>query len=239
MTVAAETFGKASPGYSKLGDVVLSRLVERHEGAQEFGERSGHGDVVVRGTRRDRGLLRVEAREAEKHGPRREQNSVKRLPQTTIKADLVGQKVHVFDLIIEAGAHPGAHGHLGLGKLDFEHQVELRRQHLLAVEHADQVGSHEHVALLPGLHGQGPAAGVHGEPLPLAPLPPLVVFQQAVHEGRTAVVADVLDALAVRGVGGAAEHVAGAVQVPEGEGQLHRLAVEEVHSGGQGDAADP
>ena len=38
-------------GVLEVGDVVLSGLVERHEGAQEFGERSGHGDVVVRGTR--------------------------------------------------------------------------------------------------------------------------------------------------------------------------------------------
>ena len=49
-----------------------------------------------------------------------------------------------------------------------------------------------------------------------------------------------LDALdEARRVGGAAEHVAGAVQVPEGEGQLHRLAVEEIHPGGQRNAADP
>ena len=101
----------------------------------------------------------------------------------------------------------------------------------------------------PGCTGRAQPPASTGRALPLAPLPPLVVFQQAVHEGRTAVVADVLDALAVgkeldaldeaRRVGGAAEHVAGAVQVPEGEGQLHRLAVEEIHSGGQRNAADP
>ena len=126
--------------------MVLSGLVERHEGAQEFGERSGHGDVVVRGTRRDRGLLHVEARKAENQRSVGQKYALEALPEGTIKGHLIGQKVHVFDLIIEAGPHPG------LGKLDFEHQVELR-QHLAAVEHTDQVGSHEHVALLPGLHG--------------------------------------------------------------------------------------
>ena len=151
--MAAETFGKASPGYSKLETWFLSGLVERHEGAQEFGERSGHGDVVVRGARRDRGLLDVEARKAENQRSVGQKYALEALPEGTIKGHLIGQKVDVFDLIIEAGAHPGAHGHLGLGKLDFEHQVELRRQHLAAVEHTDQVGSHEHVALLPGLHG--------------------------------------------------------------------------------------
>ena len=81
-------------GVLEVGDVVLSGLVERHEGAQEFGERSGHGDVVVRGTRRDRGLLHVEARKAENQRSVGQKYALEALPEGTIKGHLIGQKVH-------------------------------------------------------------------------------------------------------------------------------------------------
>ena len=68
-------------------------------------------------------------------------------------------------------------------------------------------------------------------------------------KARTAVVADVLDALAVgkeldaldeaRRVGGAAEHVAGAVRVAEGKRELNGLGIDEIASRRQRNAADP
>ena len=104
----------------EVGDVVFSRLVEGHESAQELRESARHRDVVARGARRDQGLLHVQAREAEDQGPVREQNSLEGLPQRAVQGDLVGQKVHIFDLVRQAGAHAGAHGHRGLGKLDLQ-----------------------------------------------------------------------------------------------------------------------
>ena len=62
-------------GFSRIlavGDVVFSRFVESHEGAQELRKRPRNGDVVARGARRDRGLLHVEARKAENQGPGRQ-----------------------------------------------------------------------------------------------------------------------------------------------------------------------
>ena len=241
--------GEGFAGIFKVGDVVFSRLVERHEGAQELRESPRNGDVVARGSRRDRGLLHVQAREAEDQGPVRQEYALEGLPKRAVQGDLVGQKVHVFDLIGEARAHAGTHGHGGLGKLDLQDQVELRRQHLAATEHADEVRRHEHVALLPGLHRQRPAAGIHRQPLPQAPLPPLLVFQQAVHEGRTAVVADIFHALPVgeelnsfnetARIGRAAQHVAGAVRVAEGKRQLYGLWIDEIDARGDRNAAHP
>ena len=63
--------------------------------------------------------------------------------------------------------------------------------------------------------------------------PPIFVLQKAVHEARPPVVVHVFDPLPVgeeldaldeaAGVRRAAEHVGGAVRVPEGEGELHAL----------------
>ena len=61
--------GEGFTGIFKVGDVVLSRLVEGHESTQELRERPRNGDVVIRGARRNRGLLDMQAREAEDQGP--------------------------------------------------------------------------------------------------------------------------------------------------------------------------
>ena len=170
--------GEGFAGILEVGHVVLSRFVEGHEGAQELRESAGHRDVVARGSRRDRGLLHVQAREAEDQGPVRQEYALEGLPQRTVQGDLVGQKVHVFDLVRQARAHAGAHGHGGLGKLDLQDQVQLGREHLAAVEHSDQMRRHEHVALLSGLHRQRSAAGIHRQALPLTALSPLVRLQK-------------------------------------------------------------
>ena len=86
--------------------------------------------------------------------------------------DLVGQQVHILYLVRQARAHAGAHGHLGVGEFDLQDQIELRREHLAGVEHADEVRIHQHVPLLPRLHRQGPAPGVHRQALPVEFLPP-------------------------------------------------------------------
>ena len=120
----------------------------------------------------------MEAREAEDQTAVREQDALEGLPQGAVQGDLVGQKPHVFDLVGQTRAHAGAHGVLGVGKLDFDDQVELRREHLARREHAEKVGVHQHVALLPGLHRLRPAAGVHGQALPVEFLPPRFRLQQ-------------------------------------------------------------
>ena len=57
--------GEGFAGIFEVGHVVFSRLVERHESPEHLRESPRNGDVVARGARRDRGLLHVEAREAE------------------------------------------------------------------------------------------------------------------------------------------------------------------------------
>ena len=115
----------------------------------------------------------MEAREAENQRPVREQDALEGLPKSAVQGHLVGQEAHVLDLVGQARPHAGTHGVLGVGKLDFDDQVELRRQHLARREHAEKVGVHQHIALLPGLHRLR-----HGQALPVELLPPRLRFQQ-------------------------------------------------------------
>ena len=236
-------------GIFEVGHVVFSRLVERHKSPEHLRESPRNGDVVARGARRDRGLLHVEAGEAEDQGPVRQEYALEGLPQRAVQGDLVGQKVHIFDLVqptetiglVDGAALGGpAGGRRWLGPAGAA-GAEAGR--------ADVSAPHRHVQFWedapaaaqfgPGDRIRRPRDG-HARRRGLEPV---------VHEATPSVVADVFHALAVgeelnsfnetAGVRRAAEHVAGAVRVAEGKRELNGLGIHEVGSRGDGDATYP
>ena len=93
------------------------------------------------------------------------------------------------------------------------------------------------------------AAGVLPEALEAPLVVPFLRLQQGVQEAAPPVLADVIRALAVgvqlhpldeaAGLQGAGEQVAGGVVVPDPEGDLDALRVDEIHAAGQRDARHP
>ena len=108
---------------------------------------------MLRHAVRDAGLLRVHCGVAEHQGPYWEEHAVEGLHQRRVQDDLGGQNSDVLDL--EVGAQRGPHrvrpGVLGpqrsrgVRKLNFYHQVQLRRQHLPAAQDAHHGGAQQHV----------------------------------------------------------------------------------------------
>ena len=134
----------------------------------------------------------------------------------------------------------------GVRKLNFYHQVQLRRQHLPAAQDAHHGGAQQHVRV----HRVGDARVVHFvETLHGLVAVVLSALQQVVHGHGAAVVVDVVAALAVGedldaldeagGVGRGRGQRVGAVRVPDAEGDLDGLGVDEGRAAGQRDAADP
>ena len=134
----------------------------------------------------------------------------------------------------------------GVRKLDFYHQVQLRRQHLPAAQDAHHGGAQQHVRVAALVHRAGDARVVHFVDLVAVVLSAL---QQVVHGHGAAVVVDVVAALAVGedldaldeagGVGRGRGQRVGAARVPDAEGDLDGLGVDEGRAAGQRDAADP
>ena len=138
----------------------------------------------------------------------------------------------------------------GVRKLNFYHQVQLRRQHLPAAQDADHGGAQQHVRVAALVHRAGDARVVHFvETLHGLVAVVLSALQQVMHGHGAAVVVDVVAALAVGkdldaldeagGVGRGWGQRVGAVRVPDAEGDLDGLGVDEGRAAGQRDAADP
>ena len=138
----------------------------------------------------------------------------------------------------------------GVRKLNFYHQVQLRRQHLPAAQDAHHGGAQQHVRVAALVHRTGDARVVHFvEALHGLVAVILSALQQVMHGHGAAVVVDVVAALAVGedldaldeagGVGRGRGQRVGAVRVPDAEGDLDGLGVDEGRAAGQRDAADP
>ena len=138
----------------------------------------------------------------------------------------------------------------GVRKLNFYHQVQLRRQHLPAAQDAHHGGAQQHVRVAALLHRTGDARVVHFvETLHGLVAVVLPALQQVMHGHGAPVVVDVVAALAVGedldaldeagGVGRGRGQWVGAVRVPDAEGDLDGLGVDEGRVAGQRDAADP
>ena len=138
----------------------------------------------------------------------------------------------------------------GVRKLNFYHQVQLRRQHLPAAQDAHHGGAQQHVRVAALVHRAGDARVVHFvETLHGLVAVVLPALQQIVHGHGAPVVVDVVAALAVGedldaldeagGVGRGRGQRVGAVRVPDAEGDLDGLGVDEGRAAGQRDAADP
>ena len=126
----------------------------------------------------------------------------------------------------------------GVRKLDFYHQVQLRRQHLPAAQDAHHGGAQQHVRVAALVHRAGDARVVHFvETLHGLVAVVLSALQQVVHGHGAPVVVDVVAALAVGedldaldeagGVGRGRGQRVGAVRVPDAEGDLDGLGVDE------------
>ena len=134
-------------------------------------------------------------------------------------------------------------------KLNFYHQVQLRRQHLPAAQDARHGGAQQHVRVAALVHRTGNAQVVHFvETLHGLVAVVLSALQQVMHGHGAAVVVDVVAALAVGedldaldeagGVGRGWGQRVGGVRVPDAEGDLDGLG-NEGRAAGQRDAADP
>ena len=128
-----------------------------------------------------------------------------------------------------------------------DHQVQLRRQHLPAAQDAHHGGAQQHVRVAALVHCAGDARVVHFvETLHGLVAVVLSALQQVMRGHGAAVVVDVVAALAVGealdeagGVGRGRGQRVGAVRVPDAEGDLDGLGVDEGRAAGQRDAADP
>ena len=195
------------------------------------------------------GDLGVHGRVGEDQGTARKQHLVEGLHQGAVQCHLGGQHPDALDAEI-AGAAGRAERVPGLRELYLQDQVQLRGQHLPALEEPDEGRAHEDVPVLAGGDGLRVAARVLPEALE-APLMivPFLWLQEGVQEAAPPVLADVIRPLAIRvelhpldeaaGLQGAGEQVAGGVVVPDPEGNLHTFGINEIHTAGQRDARHP
>ena len=89
----------------------------------------------------------MHGRVGEHEAPAAEKDLLIGLVERTIKGDLTGQNSYIFDAVIR-GAAAGAQGVRGLGELQLEDQVQLGRQELPGLKHADECGRHEDVLVV-------------------------------------------------------------------------------------------
>ena len=155
-----------------LPEVGVVDVPEGHEGAQELGEGPRHGDVVGGRAGGDAGDLRVHGRVGEDQAPAAEQDLLVGLVEGAVQGHLARQHADVFDRVVR-GAAAGAQGVRGLGELQLQHQVQLGRQELPGLKHADERGRHEHVLVALRGHGRRHEPGElpeAGDALVLVPL---------------------------------------------------------------------
>ena len=218
--------GHVLPGWPASDRGARVVVPKSHKRSHEFCEGARHGDVVLR--------------------------------QRRVQDDLGGQNSDVLDLKVGAQCGPrrvragvlGPQRSCGVRKLNFYHQVQLRRQHLPAAQDAHHGGAQQRVRVAALVHRVGNARVVHFvEPLHGLVAVVLSALQQVMHGHGAAVVVDVVAALAVGedldaldeagGVGRGWGQRVGAVRVPDAEGDLDGLGVDEGRAAGQRDAADP
>ena len=222
----------------------VRELPERHEGAHELGVGSGHGHVVAGDARGHVGDLGVHRGVAEDQAAARQEHLVEALLQGAVQRDLRGQDAHVLDAEV-GGAARRAQRVGGLGELQLEHQVELRGQHLAALEEPYEGRRHQHFAVLPGRDLHGMASWVLPEALEAPLVVPLLWLQQGVQVAAPAILRDIVGSLPVgveldpldeaAGLDGAREQaVCVGVVVPDPEGDLHAFRINEIHAAGEG-----
>ena len=117
-----------------LPQVGVVDVLEGHEGPQELGEGPRHGDVVGGRAGGDAGDLRVHGRVGEHQAPAAEKDLLVGLVEGRVQGHLARQHTDVLDGVVRG-------------------QIELRRQELAGLEHADERGRHQHV--LEALRGHG------------------------------------------------------------------------------------
>ena len=140
-----------------LPEVVVD-VPEGHEGPQELGEGPRHGDVVGGRAGGDAGDLRVHGRVGEDQAPAAEQDLLVGLVERRVQGHLACQHADVLDAVVR-GAAARAQGVRGLGEFQLQHQVELRRQELPGLKHADERGRHEDVLVVLRGHGRRGESG--------------------------------------------------------------------------------
>ena len=86
--------------------------------------------------------------------PAAEQDLLVGLIEGAVQGHLARQHAHVFDRVVR-GAAAGAQGVRGLGELQLQDQVQLGRQELPGLKHADERGRHEHVLVVRRGDGRG------------------------------------------------------------------------------------
>ena len=214
---------------------------EGHEGAQELGEGPGHGDVVGGRAGGDAGDLRVHGRVGEHQAPSAEKDLLVGL----VEGHLACQHADVFDRVVR-GAAAGAQGVRGLGELQLQDQVELGRQELPGLKHADERGCHQHVLEALRGHGRGHEPGELPEAGDALVFVPLRGFQQRVEEAAAPIFGDVIAALPVGEelhpldktgrLLGAGVQVQRGVVVAHTEGDFDTFGVDEIHAAGERDS---
>ena len=160
-----------------LPQVGVADVPEGHEGAQELGEGPRHGDVVGGRAGGDAGDLRVHGRVGEHEAPSAEKDLLVGLVEGRVQGHLARQHADVFDRVVR-GAAAGAQGVRGLGELQLQDQVQLGRQELPGLKHADERGRHEHVLVVLRGHGCWHQPGELPEAGDASILVPLRGFQQ-------------------------------------------------------------
>ena len=137
-----------------LPEVGVVDVPEGHEGAQELGEGPRHGDVVGGRAGGDAGDLRVHGRVGEDQAPAAEQDLLVGLVEGRAQGHLARQHADVLDAEVR-GAAAGAQGVRGIGELQLQDQVQLGRQELPSLKHANERGRHEHVLVVRRGDGRG------------------------------------------------------------------------------------
>ena len=114
----------------------------------------------------------MHGRVGEDQAPAAEQDLLVGLVEGRVQGHLARQHADVFDRVVR-GAAAGAQGVRGLGELELQDQVQLGRQELPGLKHADERGRHEHVLVVLRGHGRRHQPGElpeAGDALVLIPL---------------------------------------------------------------------
>ena len=159
-----------------LPEVGVVDVPEGHEGAQELGEGPRHGDVVGGRAGGDAGDLRVHGRVGEDQAPAAEQDLLVGLIEGRVQGHLARQHADIFYAVI-GGAAAGTQGVRRLGELQLQHQVQLGRQELPGLKHADERGRHEDVLVVRRGDGRWHEPGELPEAGDALVLIPLLRFQ--------------------------------------------------------------
>ena len=220
---------------------------EGHESAQQLRVGAGNRHVEFRGSCGHARHLSVNGRVGEHEAAAAQKHSVEALDESAVQGDLRGKDANVLDAEVNGAVLTPTDGFSRICKLNLENEVQLGRQHLAAAQEPDEGGRHEH--LLEVRLGQrlGEASNVVDFKAFVGLVdPPLARLQQRVQVHASAVIVDVVRALAVGeeldsldqagGMPHDGVEVVGGVAVDEAESHLDALGVDEIGARGQGHA---